>query len=89
MIKEKMKIGPKGQVVIPKVFRKTLGFSPGSTVIFELRGNTLMLEKPEVKTEEIFAEIATSGKSLKRYRPHNAYEGELKKRWKRIARGNE
>lgn len=87
MIKEEMKIGPKGQVVIPKLFRKTMGFYPGSTVVFELEGNKLLIERPEVKTEEIFAQIAKSGKSVKELHPHEAYEEELEERWKRITRG--
>jgi AbrB family looped-hinge helix DNA binding protein len=37
MIKEAMKVGPKGQVVIPKIFREAFGITPGSKVIFELR----------------------------------------------------
>jgi len=32
MLKEEMKIGPKGQVVIPKAFRKSLGLHPGNKV---------------------------------------------------------
>lgn len=73
MFKEK-KVGPKGQVVIPKVFRKTLGISPGSRVIFELRGNELLLRK--LGTER----IALSGKSVKPS-PHE-YTEELEERFK-------
>jgi len=84
MIKEEMKIGPKGQVVIPKVFRKTMGLHPGSTVIFELEGNKLLIEKPLIEADKIFEKIANSGKSVKKIHPHEAYEEELEHRWKRI-----
>ena len=85
MIKEKMKVGPKGQVVIPKVFRKAFGLHPGSIVIFESDGNRLVIEKPETNTDEIFENIAKSGKTVKIH-PHDAYEEQMEKRWKR-ARG--
>ena len=31
------KIGPKGQIVIPKIIREYLGVKPGDTVILEVR----------------------------------------------------
>jgi len=82
MIKEEMKIGPKGQVVIPRVFRKTLGLHPGSMVIFELKGNEILIEKPMQKTEEILEEIAKMGKTKKKIAPHEAYEEEMEERFK-------
>ena len=33
VFKEKMRVGPKGQVVIPQEFRKKLNIKPGSAVI--------------------------------------------------------
>jgi len=45
MIKEEMKIGPKGQVVIPRVFRDSLKMYPGSLVVFEQEENKLVIEK--------------------------------------------
>jgi AbrB family looped-hinge helix DNA binding protein len=33
----RMKVGPKGQIVIPKAFRDRLGILPGSTVVVDLR----------------------------------------------------
>jgi len=37
MIREEMRVGPKGQVVIPHAIRKAMGVTSGSRVIFELR----------------------------------------------------
>lgn len=86
MIKEEMTIGPKGQVVIPRIFRKTMGLSPGSKVVFQIENNKLVIEKPETKTEEILAQIAKSGKKMKNMHPHEAYEEELEERWKRSSK---
>jgi AbrB family looped-hinge helix DNA binding protein len=69
MLKEEMKIGPKGQVVIPKAFRKSLGLHPGNKVIFTLTEEGLLLEKPREDAVAVFKEIATSGKSVK-VKPH-------------------
>ena len=44
-IRQKMKVGPKGQVVIPKIFRDNLRIKPGSFVIFELTKKGLLLRK--------------------------------------------
>ena len=76
-----MKVGPKGQVVIPKVFRKSLGISPGSTVVFELRNNEILIEKPRKNIVRDFERIAKGGKSVK-INPHE-YEDELGERWKK------
>ena len=85
-LKESMRIGPKGQVVIPKIFRKALGFHPGSAVVFELRGGNLVLEKPGAGTEEIFEKVAHAGKSVDSIHPHDSYEQEMEERGKKPAR---
>lgn len=80
MIREEMKIGPKGQVVIPKVFRKSLGLHPGTKVVFTLREEGLLLKKPRKDVIKVFKEIAESGKSVK-IKP-DEYVEELEKRFK-------
>jgi AbrB family looped-hinge helix DNA binding protein len=80
MIKEEMKVGPKGQVVIPKAFRKSLGLHPGTKVVFTLREDGILLEKPREDAATVFKEIAESGKSV-RIKPHE-YVEELEKRFK-------
>ena len=39
------KVGPKGQVVIPKEFRDELGIRPGDEVVFWLEGGELRLKR--------------------------------------------
>jgi AbrB family looped-hinge helix DNA binding protein len=80
ILKEEMKIGPKGQVVIPKSFRKSLGLHPGTKVIFTLTEEGLLLEKPRGDTVAIFEEISKAGKSV-RVKPHEHLE-QLEKRYK-------
>lgn len=80
MIREEMKIGPKGQVVIPKVFRKSLGLHPGTKVVFTLREEGVLLKKPRKDVTKVFKEIAESGKSVK-IKP-DEYVEELEKRFK-------
>jgi|Deesub1362A_J573_1020465.scaffolds.fasta_scaffold00350_8 AbrB family looped-hinge helix DNA binding protein len=78
-IKEEMKVGPKGQVVIPKVFRKALGIVPGSTVVMKIKNGNIIIEKPKKDVAGIFKEIAFSG-TVKKIHPHYGYETSLKKR---------
>jgi len=37
------KIGPKGQIVIPKIIREYLGVKPGDTVILEVREGEIVI----------------------------------------------
>jgi len=83
MIREEMKVGPKGQVVIPKVFRKSAGIHPGTRVVFSLKKEGILIEKPKSDTVEVFAKIAKMKKSRKIH-PHDAYEGELEERFRKL-----
>jgi AbrB family looped-hinge helix DNA binding protein len=38
------KVGPKGQVVIPKKFRKELGIEPGDEVVVSLSENGVLIQ---------------------------------------------
>jgi len=46
-MKVRRRIGPKGQVVIPKEFREELGLRAGVEVIMELRGREVVIRKAE------------------------------------------
>ena len=73
MLKLKSKIGPKGQVVIPKPIRDTLGFEPGEDVYFHVHENEVILEKKS--GEEILDEFINQFK--KRKLPKKIEWGEL------------
>ena len=79
MIEEEMKVGPKGQVVIPHTMRKALRISPGSKVIFKLDDGRLILEKPELDAVAIFRKTAKKISHNTRLNPHQ-YEEELEER---------
>lgn len=81
MIKEERKVGPKGQVVIPKTFRKNFKITPGTKVILEATEEGIRIEKEEEKTEEIFKEVSETGKEHKgRIDPHEAHEEQMEER---------
>ncbi|MBU2617277.1 MAG: AbrB/MazE/SpoVT family DNA-binding domain-containing protein [Euryarchaeota archaeon] len=81
MLEIEMKVGPKGQVVIPQAFRKALKIFPRSEVIFKMEGDKLILEKPKGNAVKIFREIAKSTPLFtRRIRPHEAHEEELEER---------
>ena len=61
----KMKMGPKGQVVIPKMFRDDLGLKAGEEVIVERRENEVAIKKTVSNIAEIAKAIAMSGKKRK------------------------
>jgi AbrB family looped-hinge helix DNA binding protein len=80
LIEEEMKVGPKGQVVIPRVFRSALKISPGMKVTVRLENERVILEKK--KTQDAAAEfegIAKRGRSLSKVSPH-LYEEEFEER---------
>jgi AbrB family looped-hinge helix DNA binding protein len=44
MLRLKSKLGPKGQAVIPKEIREMMGIRPGSEVVFEVRGDEVVVK---------------------------------------------
>ena len=75
-----VRVGPKGQVVIPKAVQDALKIGPGKDVTFSLEGGELVLRPARADSVDILESTARSGKSVKRVRPHRAYESELRKR---------
>ena len=47
----KVRVGPKGQIVIPKVVREFLGIKAGDEVMMEIRGKELLI-KSKVEPEK-------------------------------------
>jgi len=79
LIEEEMKVGPKGQVVIPRTMRKALKIEPGSKVLFTLQDDKLTLKKPYFDGVAAFKRIAGQINSNEKINPHE-YEEELEGR---------
>lgn len=75
-----MRVGPKGQVVIPKVLRDALKIGPGSEVTFSVEDEKVVLRASRGDAVDVFERIARSGKSIERLPPHGAYEREMRRR---------
>jgi AbrB family looped-hinge helix DNA binding protein len=86
MIEKEMRVGPKGQVVIPRPMRKALKIEPGSKVLFRLEDDKLILKKPAFDAVAVFKRIAKEANYNKEIDPH-AYEEELDERYKRALSG--
>ena len=61
----KMKMGPKGQVVIPKMFRDDMGIKPGEVVIMDYKKNELTVKKAASNFVELAEAIAKSAPKVK------------------------
>ena len=85
LIEEEMKVGPKGQVVIPRTMRKALRIEPGSKILFTLEDNKLTLQKPNFDSVAVFKRIALQVHSKRKLDPHIAYNEELEERQKRCS----
>lgn len=84
MIYENKKVGIKGQVVIPKIFRKVIGINSGTTVRIRLKRDKIIIDKTKIDPIKIFEEIAHKGKSLKEFNTNKNYEEMMEERWKKI-----
>ena len=85
-LREKMRVGPKGQVVIPKGIRDAEQIYPGTDVIFETTDHGIHIQKagPDRDPIEVFREIAFS---INKVPPKNiklhGYEEQIDKRLQR------
>jgi AbrB family transcriptional regulator (stage V sporulation protein T) len=72
-----MKVGPKGQVVIPQELRERLGIRPGQEVIVEASGDAALVRRL-ASTEELLGLLAdgasTAELEAERRRERNAEE---------------
>lgn len=57
-------IGPKGQIVIPKRIRDTLGLKPGVNVTIKIRGDEIIISKPKIEGTYTEYYISTSSPKL-------------------------
>lgn len=87
MVELIVKPGPKGQVVIPKLFRDNLKIYPNQEIVMKLESNEIIIKKLEEDPIELLRKISEEatkrrkGKKL-RVNPHEIYE-QYEKRAKR------
>ena len=80
----KMKVGPKGQVVIPKEIRDEEKIFPGDEVFVELSEKGILIEKPK---RDIVADFERIAKSIRHKGPIDSdkdYDEMMKQRWNKI-----
>ena len=61
------KVGPKGQVVLPKEMRDELGIAPGDEVMFDRGDDQIVVRKARTKAEiidDLYGSLAGPGKPL-------------------------
>ncbi len=88
-MQQKTSVGPKGQIVIPKIFRQLEKISPGDDVILELEEDKIVLRKQETYDtlrimEQIAKSIAEKHKRIK-VDSDKDYEEMLEERWKKTS----
>ena len=82
MVTITMKVGQKGQIVIPKVFRDEYGMSMETEVILTDTGDGILLQKPVLNIAEEFARLAQQAHKRIKVDPHlieEEYEERLRR----------
>ncbi|MEM2933470.1 MAG: AbrB/MazE/SpoVT family DNA-binding domain-containing protein [Methanocellales archaeon] len=57
-MKLKVKVGPKGQIVIPKAIREKMGINPGDLVLLDIEGERAIVEATHYNPLEKLSEIS-------------------------------
>ena len=81
MVGIKARVGPKGQIVIPKVFRNEFNIAPGDEVMVTESEQTLIIKKSAVDPIKTFSDLAQKIKWRTKVNAH-AIEEEYTERWK-------
>lgn len=77
MVRLKVKVGQKGQILIPKIFREEYGIHEGEEVAMEPREEGLLL-KGRPSKEEVVSLLRDHASKLKSLRVPGSRIGELK-----------
>lgn len=77
----RMRMGRKGQLVIPKIIREFLGVGPGDEVIMEVRGKEVLI-KPKMDPEKFVEDFCSRGgkKLTEKIDLERMLEGEVEER---------
>ncbi len=76
----RVRVGPNGRVVIPRLFRDALKIHPGTEITFSREGDKIVIRGIRTDAVDVFERIARAGKTIRKVPPHDAYEGELESR---------
>jgi AbrB family looped-hinge helix DNA binding protein len=81
------KVGPKGQVVIPKEIRRIVGIRPDSKVFVTLEDEKIIIIPKRVSLKEFLSILPLEKrKKIKTKDFDEWYEEELEERWRKIKR---
>ena len=83
MVEVETKVGPKGQILIPKILREEYNIMPGDEVLIKETEEGMLIEKfTEDDPIKIMKEISDKyGKKIEIN--YHAYEEEIEERWKK------
>jgi AbrB family looped-hinge helix DNA binding protein len=80
MFEEVMRVGPKGQVVIPASLRQAMKIGPGSEIIFRMEKDKVIIDIPKIEDPiQTLESIALKGKSVSKIDIHS-YHDEIESR---------
>ena len=83
MVSISTRLGPKGQIVIPKAFRDEYGFIAGEEVVIQDSPDGVLLAKKRIDLSNLAKRIATSSsKQITGIVAHSIYD-QYEERWKR------
>ena len=76
------RVGPKGQVVIPKEIRDRLGISPGDTVVFQDTGDGVIVRRA-IELDDLVGILRGDGGALSDYEAQKRDEREMERQRER------
>lgn len=82
MVRISVRLGPKGQLVIPKIFRDEYNMAPGDAVVVREEDHKLILEKPKDPVAAL-AVIAEHADFRGKLDFRTLKEGKYEERWKK------
>ncbi len=77
---QKVKVGSKGQIVIPKILRENLGIAPGKEILLSYENNILAIQNSGEPIEEFAARMAKGTKN--KLSPKEMRDMAAEQRWK-------